>query len=123
MKLKNSQRGMTAIGMAMIVAMLVVFLIIGIKLAPVYIESFKVSSALNSLQSEAGLVNKSNTEITKMLTRRLSIDDVEHVTLPDISIERNGPKVTIAVDYEVRKPMFGNIDVVVAFSKQAEVGK
>jgi len=43
------------------------------------------------------------------------------VTSDDIYVERNGDSMTIGLDYEVRRNLLGNLDVVVSFEKSIEV--
>ncbi len=118
----HHQRGVTGITMALIVALVVFFALIGIRLFPVYLEHFKVSSHLENLASEEGVGKFSDAEIRRTLTKRFDIDDVEHVRPEDIFIEHPDRNTTIiAIEYEVRTPAFGNVDMVVSFADEVEV--
>ena len=118
---KHKQQGATAIGTLLIFAMIAVFVFIGLKLFPIYYESFKVSSALKSLKSEVGIKDKPQHEIIRLITNRLSIDDVEHVTPEDIIIDRTGRELKVYIDYQVQTNLIGNIDLLVSFEKHIEV--
>ena len=122
MKALHRQRGVTGITMVFIVALIGFFALIAIRLFPIYLEHFKVKSHLENLATEAGSEKLTDGEIRKTLQKRLDIDDVEHVRPEDIFIEHPDRDTTIvAIEYEVRTPAFGNVDMVVSFSDEVEV--
>ncbi len=122
MKGLHQQRGVTGITMVLIVALVVFFALLAIRLFPVYLEHFKVSSHLQNLAMEEGIGKLSDNEIRKTLLKRFDIDDVENVRAEDIFIEHPDRNTTlIAIEYEVRTPAFGNVDMVVSFVDEVEV--
>ncbi len=122
MKGLHQQRGVTGITMVLIVALVAFFSLLAIRLFPVYLEHFKVVSHLENLASEEGVSDLSDKEIRKTLLKRFDIDDVENVRAEDIFIEHPDRNTTIvAIEYEVRTPAFGNVDMVVSFIDEVEV--
>lgn len=121
MKSRHTQRGITGIGMALLLGVLAFFVLLLLKLAPVYLESWKVGSALKSVVQEEGSAQLSAQELKTRILRRLEVDDVENITASDIAISKSGKSMTIGVSYEVRIPILGNIDAIAAFDKQAEL--
>jgi len=118
----HRQQGLTAISVVVILAMIGFFAMIAIRLFPIYMEHFSVTSHLKSLSEEAGITEKSNSEILKTLSKRFSIDDVKNVTDDNIFIERNKDgSMLIAIEYEVRTPALGNVDMVVSFVDEVEL--
>jgi len=118
----HHQQGLTAIAIVLILAMIGFFAMIAIRLFPIYMEHFSVSSHLKNLSEEAGITQKTNSEILKTLNKRFSIDDVKNVTDENIYIERNKDgSMVIAIEYEVRTPALGNIDMVVSFVDEVEL--
>jgi len=112
----HRQQGLTAISVVLILAMIGFFAMIAIRLFPIYVEHFSVVSHLESLAEETGITKKTNGEILSTLNKRFSIDDVKNVTDENIFIERNKDgSMLIAIEYEVRTPALGNIDMVVSF--------
>lgn len=122
MKGLRYQRGITAISMVVVVAVAAFFLLITLRLFPIYIEHFKVASHLENFAAGAGNRKLDDAEIRSMLQKRFDIDDVENVTAKDIFIEhaKDGPTI-IAIEYEVRTPAFANVDMVVSFVDEVEV--
>ncbi len=116
------QRGMTTMGIILILAMAAFFVLIGLKLYPIYYDSFKVGAALDSLKTDSSLMGKSSTEVVDRLMKRLGIDNVDHVEKSDVTVEKTGKGMRVSVEYEARKNIVGNVDVLVSFSKAVEVG-
>lgn len=114
------QRGMTAIGWLIVLGLVAFFALLVLRLTPVYLEHYKVTSALQSLHEEPFITRKTNPEIMTLLMRRLDIDDVDRVKRDNIKIENQRGKLTIRVIYEVRIPMVANIDAVVSFDDSEE---
>ena len=120
MQLKNKQKGLTGVSIMVILVVIAFAAVIFLKIMPIYFDSFKVGDVVSSMKEERGLGDKSNREITSMILKRLDVNMVSDVTKEDISIEKIKNIVYIDIEYEVRKQMFGNLDVVVSFKKSAE---
>ena len=120
MKYKNKQKGMSGMSIMMLLVLLAFVAVALLKVLPVYFDSFKVNDVLSSLQSERGLADKSNTEITKTILKRLDVNMVNDVTSEHVFIEREKNNIIIDIDYEVRRQMFGNLDVIISFKKSVE---
>ncbi len=61
------QRGMTTIGLVLVLAMIAFFVLIGLKLYPIYYDSFKVGAALDSLKADPTLAGKTSAEVVDRL--------------------------------------------------------
>ena len=117
----NKQKGMTGISIMAILVLVAFMAVAALKVMPIYFDSFKVGDVVSGLIEERGLGDKSNAQIVKMILKRLDVNMVNDVTKEHIFIERTKNELFIDIDYEVRKPMFGNLDVIVSFKKSAEV--
>lgn len=121
MKSINRQSGLTAISMVVLLLIGAFFVMLALKLAPIYIENFKVRAHLEKFQTDPELKSLSEDEILKRLFRRFDIDDVDNVKRDDVTFEQDGNNLIIHVDYEVRTSTIGNIDLVANFSEKAEI--
>lgn len=118
----KSQQGMTMISMAIILVMIGFIALIALRLFPVYLESFKVNSHLETLAATSTTRDMSNREIVQALQKRFSIDDISNVKAENIFVERSKDgDMSIAIEYEVRTPGIGNVDMVVSFLKEVAV--
>jgi hypothetical protein len=116
----KTQKGMTMISLMALLVIIAFVVLIFLKVMPIYFDSFKVGDVVTSMKDERGLGEKANSEIAAMILKRLDVNMVSDVKKEDIFIEKSKNTVTIDVEYEVRKPMFGNLDVVVSFKKSVE---
>lgn len=120
MQLKKKQKGLTGVSIVVILVAIAFAAIIILKIMPIYFDAFKVGDVITSMKEERGLEDKSNREIVSMILKRLDVNMVSDVTKDDIEIEKAKDTIYIDVEYEVRKNMFGNLDVVVSFKKSVE---
>lgn len=120
----QQQTGITMIGMVVLLGILAIIVLIALKLTPIYIDSFKIDAVMKDIVNEKTEDGSrlSKEDIKKRLERRFDIEDVTTVTAKDFDIDAGKGKTSIAVQYEVRKPMAFNIDVVVRFDKKTEAG-
>ena len=121
MSLCDKQRGITTISLALILGLVAFFVLIALTLAPVYMENFNVAQKLKTLKTDPQVENMSESEIMDTLFKRFSIDDVNSVKEEDVLISNQGSYIEVSVEYEVRKTLVGNIDVVVSFFEKVEL--
>lgn len=113
------QNGMTAIGWLIVLALIGFFVLLTLRMVPSYLEYYKVVSTLDSLERETGLATPA--DILRLLDRRFNISYVESIQPKDVSIKALGPNFRVIADYESRKHIFGNVDVVMSFYKEVTV--
>ncbi|WP_051176448.1 DUF4845 domain-containing protein [Luteimonas mephitis] len=125
--MKRTQRGMTLLGFIIVLGLVGFFAYIGMKLFPMYSEYYSVKQAIRGLQAEPGIANTDPGRIKNLFFRRLNISYSDNVKPENVKLERsqNGVGWDMTVDYEVRKGLVGNLDVVGKFhadGKLANVG-
>ncbi|HEY5851256.1 MAG TPA: DUF4845 domain-containing protein [Lysobacter sp.] len=114
--MKRTQSGMTLIGFVIVLAVAGVFIYMGMKLVPMYSEYYAVKEALRELSKESGIAQKDPGSIKDLFFRRLYISYAENVKPENVKIARKDAGYTMTVDYEVRRPLIANIDVVGHFT-------
>jgi hypothetical protein len=116
--MKRTQRGMTLLSFVIVLAVVGFAAYVGMKLFPMYSEYYSVKSALKGLQQEPGIANQDPAKIKDLFFRRLYISYSDNVKPENVKLQRNesgSPGWVMDVDYEVRKPLVGNLDVVGKF--------
>ena len=121
MQSKNKQKGLTGVSIIVLLVFFAFFAVALLKIMPIYFDSFKVGDVVSALKDERGLGERPNSQIVKLILKRLDVNMVSDVTKEHIFIEKVKNEVLIDVEYEVRKPMFGNLDVILSFKKSVEV--
>jgi len=117
----KKQAGMTGIGWLLVLVIIGFFVMILLKIGPVYLENYSVKSVLNSLATEPLITKKSSQEIKKIIMKRLKINGVYNFDRKNIKVKRTPGMVTVDINYTVQKDMVGNIDVLISFSEQLEL--
>ncbi len=110
----KQQEGMTFLSLLIVLAVVGFFAYIGIKLTPIYLQHFSVTSSLQSLAEEEsqGLAVG---ELRSRLLKRLEINSVTHVTEDDIKVRSEANSKTVTVQYEVQEPFYGNVSLLISF--------
>ena len=117
--MRGRQQGLTFIGYVIILALIGFFVLIGLKLTPIYLEYFRVKQQIESLKEQGGLESKPAIHVKKLLLRRFSIDDIE-IPKEDIKIEKKERDIKIQIKWQKRTSMAGNVDALVTFEIKEE---
>ncbi len=123
MNLANRQRGMTFLGWVFTLGLIGSVALLVMKLFPMYMESFKVDAALESLVEEPNIAHQSRSQIYAGFVRRMDIEDVKRFNERNVrsyvTIEKTGPNVTITVEYQAKADLFRELSLVADFVKTA----
>lgn len=116
--MKRTQRGMTLLSFVIVLAVVGFFAYVGMKLFPMYSEYYSVRQALKGLHNEMGIANQDPGRIKDLFFRRLYISYSDNVKPENVKLQRirkGAAGWEMTVDYEVRKSLVGNLDVVGKF--------
>lgn len=119
--MKRTQRGMTLIGFIITLAVVGVFVYMGMKTIPMYSEFYAVKQALNDLATDPGVTDKDPAKIKDLFFRRLYISYADNVKPENVKVVRKDAGYVMTVEYEVRKPLIANLDVVGKFKADKEL--
>ncbi len=120
---KRRQSGITLLGYIIVMGVAGVFAYVGFKLFPMYQEFYAVKSALRGLASEPGMANTDPARIQDLFMRRLNMNYALNIKKEHVKIERGDAGWLMTVQYEVRKPLIANLDVVGRFHAQQNLSK
>lgn len=119
---KSKQRGMSVTSWIFIIAVVLFFTLLGVKLIPSYLQFYSIQGVLESIQEDHSLKKAPPKKIRQIFNRRIDINGVYDFDQDSLKITKTkGGKTTVAVDYEIRKEMAGNVDVIMVFHKQVEI--
>ncbi|MEO7478881.1 MAG: DUF4845 domain-containing protein [Lysobacteraceae bacterium] len=120
--MRRTQRGITFLSFLIVLVVLGCIAYLAMRLIPAYTEYFSVVKALKGVAQEPGIQTMDQTSIHNLIGRRFNISYVETLDDKDVVITRNSNGMTLSVDYEVRKPVVGNVDLIVHFQNTVNVG-
>ena len=119
--MRRNQSGMTLISFVIVAAVVGTALYIAMKLFPMYQEYYSVQSAMKGLANEPGVADMDPAKVQDLFFRRLYINYSENVKPQNVKFERMEGGWKMRVNYEVRRPLVGNLDVVGKFDKTQEL--
>jgi len=118
---RKKQIGATFITWLMLVGILGFLAVAGLKLIPVYMQYGTIVSVMEDVAKEQSPGKKSPTTIWKSIDKRLHINNVRYIKKENFKYERGNLADTMTIKYEVRTPLFGNLDAVAKFEKSMDV--
>ena len=119
--MRHRQRGITLIGLLMILALVGVLGYAGIRLAPVYLNYMKIARTMQQVAAEFKSETPDPARIRVALDRHWAIEDVAEVSVKDIEIRKEGDGVVMHVAYDHTVPYIGNVSLTASFDKSVTV--
>ena len=118
---RQRQRGMTTLGLIILVTFVGLFAFAGIRLAPVYLNYMKVAGVVSGVHKEFDGTNATRTSIRSSISRRFGIESVGVITAKDVTVTKVDTGHEIAATYSHKAPFIANISFVVDFDKRVLV--
>jgi Domain of unknown function (DUF4845) len=118
-RLPSRERGITAIGLIILITFVGVFAYAGIRLLPVYLEYFSVVRAIQSLKADA---ESGPTAMRKELEKRFDIDNITSLDWHEVQITKEGSSYAVHAAYDAETPFIANVGFIVHFDKTVNLG-
>ena len=120
--MQDRQRGMTFIGILVLIVVVGAWVYAGIRLVPKYLEYVRVASTLEKVKEEFES-NPGSTEfmLRKAIEKHFDIEMVTVIDTNDIEIKKDGGTFYLRANYEDTVPLVYNISFLVTFDKTVEV--
>lgn len=118
--MKREQRGMTLISFIIVLGVVGAFIYVAMKLIPMYSEYYSVKRAMESMAGEASMGANEPEKIKDLFFRRMDISYGEDVKPENVKLVRKDSGWVMTVDYEVRRQLVANLDVIGHFSAEKE---
>ncbi|GAB6139382.1 hypothetical protein JCM14076_01110 [Methylosoma difficile] len=118
----QNQKGLTLITMILLLGVIGFFVLLILKIGPIYLDHGKVVDALAAVKSAPDFDEMSEHDIKDIISKRFDLNYVKDVTPKDIVIQKSGAYTKVSIDYEVIVKIFGNLSVLVEFSDAVEAG-
>ena len=115
----DRQNGLTMMSWLIVLGILVFFMLIGIKMVPTYLENYSIRQVLENMENDRKVRKMTPAEMKKSFMKRLKINSVYEFDRKWIKVKKEKFGVRFSVDYEIRKPVAGNVSIVMAFSESA----
>ncbi len=120
-RLLRSQRGMTTMGMVILVAFMGIFAFAAIRLVPVYLNYMKVASVVSGVVQEFDGTGATSNMIRRSISNRFDIEMVSEIRAKDITVTKVDGGYEVAAVYSHKAPFIANISFVVDFDERGLV--
>ncbi|MDP3590033.1 MAG: DUF4845 domain-containing protein [Methylobacter sp.] len=117
------QQGLTLISIVFILGLIGFFVLLTLKVVPIYSDHGKVTSALAALKETPNFKELSEAEIRSSLGKRFDINYVYDVKNEDITVVKHGNYVKVDIEYETVVKLVGNLSVLAEFHDTVEAGQ
>ncbi len=114
-------RGMTTLGMLILVAFLGMFAYAAIQLTPVYLNYMKVAGVVEGVKEEFDGQNPTIGTIRRSIGRRFGIEMVSVITPEDIKVTPESGGFLVDATYDHTVSYLGNVSFTVHFDKKAVI--
>lgn len=117
----DRQRGMTAIGWMIVIAIIGIFVLATLRLLPPFLQYFKIESVLDGVVVEFNESTTNKRAILQYLERRMDVEQINILTPDEVDIEREGRGFKVGVNYDHRTEFIGPVNFIMTFTKEVEV--
>lgn len=117
----KKQQGISAIGFLLVLIIGIFIVTLVIKTVPSYLENQTLESVLKDIAETMQGKEPTAGDLRKTLNKRLSVNNIKTVNSTDVQILDEGNKHIIIINYEVQKPLFANLSILMNFSERQEV--
>ena len=121
--MRQRQRGMTAIGFAVIAALVGLVGYGAVRLIPVYMTQMKIRTLMSDLKMEYDGNNANVTRLQTEIGKRLDIDAIDFPKRQDFVISKTDEGFLVSVDYEDSVPYIANLSITASFENSVEIRK
>lgn len=115
----NYQRGITMWALLGLLILIGFVLLMAVRLIPAYLNYWSVISVAESIQTDSELQDRPIHEAWDKAETQFTLNNLRALEPRDImSIYRENGSLVVEIDYEARRPLIANIDLMVAFERQ-----
>ncbi|MEM9601833.1 MAG: DUF4845 domain-containing protein [Pseudomonadota bacterium] len=117
----KNQAGRVNLLTLMGVVALCVLVVVGMKVAPSYLNYWYIQAAVESVHASPPRSSDTDADVYRRLERHMQDNAVYGIEPEEVvTITGRGPKRRIFVDYEVKIPLFFNASLVFNFGENAD---
>ncbi len=108
----SKQRGMTVIGLLLVLIAIGFVAVVAMKVVPMYIQYFSIKSTIESILKEPQVAQMSAQEIQNGIQRRFDIGYVNNITARDLKIRNDRSGRVLDLVYQDERELFYGLFVV-----------
>ena len=127
-KLIHRQKGITFLGLIIVLAVIAAFVLFGLRVFPLYNTKLGIMAVMKSVASQPNADSFSQADVWKVFYNNADIQGLrvftEQVVREQVKLEKNedGSSKTIHVTFEERNKLFDDIELLLNFDETMPMG-
>lgn len=117
----SRQRGMTTLGLMILVVFIGLFAFAAIQLTPAYLNYIKVAGVLDGVHEEFDGQGPTAAAIRRSISRRFEVESVSAITERDIKVTQTDGGFLLTAQYDHTTPFIANLSFMVHFDKEVMI--
>ena len=119
--IRRQERGMTTLGILILVTFVGLFAFAFIRLTPIYLNYMKISGVVNGVQEEFDGKAPVRQSIKSSIARRFDVESVNIIDARDVKVTTVDGGFEVSATYDHTAPFIANISFTVHFDKRAMI--
>lgn len=115
-------KGLVSFMGVLFLALIAFFLFLAIKIGPIYFENYQLQQSFKSVIKEnPGEYNLAQQDhILTSLVKMFQVNQITSLKVTDVQMNSKNGKLALRADYDVVKPIIGNLSVMAHFDTEVE---
>jgi type II secretory pathway pseudopilin PulG len=109
---KYQQRGVSLVGLIVILAIIGMIAVLGMKVVPTVVEYNSIKKAIVSAKAAGSTVR----EIQMAFDRQADVGYIDSIHGKDLDIGKDGDRVEVSFAYQKKIPLFSSVSLVIDYS-------
>lgn len=114
---RRDQRGMTTLGLIILIIFIGIFAFGMIRLTPVYLNYMKVSGVISGVFDEFDGRGPTASQIRNSIIRRFSVESISQIGPRDVEVNPEDGGFRVVASYEHTVPFIANVHFMVRFDE------
>jgi Domain of unknown function (DUF4845) len=106
----HHQRGVTVTGLIVVSVLIIIVLLIGMKVVPVYVEYFTIEKNFRAIAQDPSLATARRAELLRAWSGRATVDNITALRDRDVVFERDGDQWVVSAEYSVKVPLYRHVN-------------
>jgi hypothetical protein len=118
MNARARQHGLTMLGFLMVAIVVGIFVVVGARMVPAYIEYYSVQKSIEKSLNDAKDPTSVG-DVRRAFDKYLATDYIDSVRSSDLEITKDGTQTTASVAWTRILPLAGNVSLYLEFEAKA----
>lgn len=114
--MRNGQRGVSIMGLVVVLAVVIVVAVFAMKVIPSFLEFRTAKSAIEAIARQA----QNPADVRRAFDNRAAIDNINTITSKDLEIGREGNQMVIAFAYRKEVALFGPVGLCIDYAANSK---